>query len=465
MHIDQVTAFLYALKPQGIRFGLENTRLVLERLGRPQARFRAIHIAGSNGKGSAAAFLDAMLRQAGIRVGLYTSPHLSYFGERFRVDGRPVDQADIEAAAERLLAEGLELDPGEVISWIASEDMVSRMQSSSWYSERGGASRFCRLTFFECTTVLAMMLFAQRGVDVAVMECGMGGRLDATNVLEPVCSVIMPVHLEHTMWLGETLAAIAGEKAGIIKDRVPVICARQHEEALAVIAREAEAHHAPLHLLERDFHATGHWRRASFRAGGRVLGPVRLGLAGRHQVDNAGVAVGCLPVLQAAGIDVSDRQAVSGLEQVCWPGRFERLGPDGEWILDGAHNPDGIAALVETTRDMLGGRKVRLVFGVLADKQVGPMLQQLVPIADRLVLVQPADARGRDPGDLQALWPGPVELAGSVAQALDRLHRTPGGPVLVTGSLALIGEARAWMDEKGMIPNDCGSWTTESVVY
>lgn len=455
MHIDQATAFLYALKPRGIRFGLENTRLVLERLGRPQDRFQAVHLAGSNGKGSTAAFLDAMVRQAGHRVGLYTSPHLRHFGERFRVDGSPVDDADIEAVMDIFLRDGLQIDPREVRAWVESEDMISRMQAPNWYRERGGASRFCRLTFFECTTVLAMMLFARKGVELAVMECGMGGRLDATNVLEPLCSVIMPIHLEHTTWLGESLTAIAGEKAGIIKKGVPVVSAPQAEEALAVIAGQAAAQGAPLHLPGREFHAEGGWRRARFRTPGRNLGPVRLGLCGRHQVDNAGVAVGCLPVLGNAGFTVSDRQAETGLARVRWPGRFERLGPDGRWILDGAHNPDGIGALVETTRDVLGGRKVQLVFGVLEDKKVEPMLRQLAPVAERLLLVRPEDARGRDPAGLRSLWPGPVEVVGTVPAALGRLLDASCGPVLVTGSLALIGEARAWLVEKGEIPWPC----------
>ncbi len=451
MQIEAVTAFLYSLKPRGIRFGLENTRLVLEQLGRPQDRFRTVHLAGSNGKGSTAAFLESVLRRTGLRVGLFTSPHLNHFRERFRVDGRTVADETIGAMTERLLADGLEEDPAEVNAWIEREDMIRRMESSSWYAERGDGSVFCRLTFFECTTVLALLLFEQAGVEVAVMETGMGGRLDATNVLEPRVSVITPIHLEHTTWLGDTIEAIAGEKAGIIKPGVPVVCSRQHPDARAVIERVAARKKSPVSWLGEDFEASGDWRRARFRVAGRTFGPVRLGLAGAHQLDNAALALGCMPHL-VWGSDTPESAVEDGLRLVAWPGRFERLGEQGQWILDGAHNPDGARVLAQTVREVLGDQPIRLVFGVLGDKEAVGMLSELVPLAEQVHLVRPLDARGRDPGELRDLIDRPIWIHESVPGALQALAGEPGGPVVLTGSLTVVGEARAWLIRAGFEP-------------
>ena len=452
MEIQHVTAFLYALKPKGIRFGLENTRLVLEKLKTPQENLKVVHLAGSNGKGSTAAFLDSMLRRAGRRVGLYTSPHLNHFRERFRIDGQPVTDREICAAAHRLLEEGLELDPREVVEWVESEGMVDKMGSETWYRERGGASDFTTLTFFECTTVLSVLLFAHAGLDVTLMECGMGGRLDATNVLKPLVSVILPIHLEHTEWLGDTLEAIAGEKAGIIKPFVPVICARQAPEAYEVISAQAAGLGAPLISFGREFEASGDWRGASFRIDQRALGPVRLGLPGAHQVENAAVALACLPQLEKHGIRASDAEALAGLSRVDWPARFERFGTSGEWIIDAAHNPAGARVLASTIRDIFPGEKIRLVFGVLGDKRAEEMLEFLAPLASGIDLVRSKDARARDPQTLLPLVDGSARVHPSVEAAIERLWSEAGGPVVICGSLTVAGEARAFLEGKGASP-------------
>ena len=458
MEIEHVTAFLYALKPKGIRFGLENTRLVLEKLSNPQKDLRVVHLAGSNGKGSTAAFLDSVLRRAGHRVGLYTSPHLNHYRERFRVNGRPVTDSDICAAAQRLFAEGLDLDPREVVDWVEREGMRDKMGSDTWYQQRGGASDFTTLTFFECTTILAVLLFAQAGLDVTLMECGMGGRLDATNVLEPLVSVILPIHLEHTEWLGDTLEAIAGEKAGIIKPEVPVVCARQAPEAWRVISSRAAEVGAPLFSFGRDFEAEGGWRQAGFRIDSRYLGPVCLGLPGAHQVENAAVALGCLPHLEPHGISASDAEVIAGLSRVSWPARFERFKTPGEWIIDAAHNPAGASALACAIREVFPGEKVRLVFGVLGDKRAEEMLESLAPLASGIDLVRSKDARARDPQTLAPLISGAPRVHESVEEALEQLWSEPGDPVVICGSLTVAGEARAFLEQKGTSP---GSWGEE----
>ncbi len=343
MNISEVTAFLYALKPPVIHFGLENTRQVLAKLGNPQATFRVVHVAGSNGKGSTCAFLDAILRQAGFRVGLFTSPHLIDYRERFAINGKPVDDADIVAAMEKVLRVGLEIDPSEVSQFIAHEDLLERMQPRTWFGQRGEASRFTLLTFFECTTVLAMVLFAEANVDVAVMETGMGGRLDATNVVAPMVSVITPIHVEHTAWLGDTLTKIAKEKAGIIKPGIPAVVASQHPEARVVFEQTAVELQAPLSLMGVDFDGAGGWRAASFRVGDSHFGPVRLGLRGDHQVINAAVALGCLPWLARELGTITESSLEKGLREVIWPGRFECF----------EKSPESSTPLVESARQVL----------------------------------------------------------------------------------------------------------------
>jgi dihydrofolate synthase/folylpolyglutamate synthase len=452
MNISEVTAFLYALKPCVIRFGLENTRQVLAKLGNPQTTFRVVHVAGSNGKGSTCAFLDAVLRRVGFRVGLYTSPHLIDFRERFSVNGMPASDVDIVAAMETFLQVGLEVDPSEVAHFLAAENLLERMQPSTWYGQRGEASRFTLLTFFECTTVLAMMLFAAANVDVVVMETGMGGRLDATNVVTPMVSVITPIHLEHTQWLGDTLPKIAYEKAGIIKPGIPVVVASQHPEARMVFEQTAAEMQAPLSLMGVDFDGTGTWRAASFRVGERRCGPVRLGLCGNHQVINAATAVGCLPWLERELGPIKESSLESGLREVSWPGRFERFGRDGEWVLDGAHNPDGVKVLANAVRDVFPSTRLRLLFGVLTDKQAELMLTELQTLAAQIEFTRPLDERGRDPESLRPLVTVPTRVHASVSAALELLSRESGPPILVTGSLTIVGEARAWLLGRGLRP-------------
>ncbi|NMB77231.1 MAG: bifunctional folylpolyglutamate synthase/dihydrofolate synthase [Myxococcales bacterium] len=454
MDIRSATAFLYALKPRGIRFGLEATRHTLERLGHPERTLQVIHVAGSKGKGSTCAFLDAVLRAAGHRVGFFSSPHLQHFRERFRIDGEPVSDSAIERAMPRLLQDGLGLDPAEVERFVQGEDLVRRMHGPGWYTERGAASRWTTLTFFECTTVLALLLFAEAGVRFAVMETGMGGRLDATNVLSPEVCVITPIQLEHTRWLGDTLEKIATEKAGIIKPGVPVISARQAPEAAAVIAATAERQQAPLWMMGRDFFAEGDFQRASFVAGGPRVGPLRLPLVGAHQVENAACAVACVPWLRRTGAIIPDSAVAQGLTQARWPGRFERFGPNGLIILDGAHTPDSAVALARCFREVFGPRRTRLLLGMLADKEAAGIVAPLAPLACEIHLTRPADVRGRDPSTLRSLAGPDARVHVSVPSAMEALATDTASPLLVTGSLTVVGEARAWLLARGVLPTE-----------
>ena len=424
-HGDYGTALarLRALAPLGVRPGLEAVGAALAQLGHPEARYPALHIAGTNGKGSTAALSAAMLAAAGARVGLYTSPHLSRYTERIRIAGphvdqeidQEIDQDDVPGLVDRVLALGLDL------------------------------------TFFEATTVLAFLAFAEAGVDLAVVECGLGGRLDATNLCRPVATAITSIGLDHTELLGPTLAAIAGEKAGIAKPGVPLVLGPVAEEARAVIAERAAAVGAPLLRHGADFEAvliSGPEPGESvldYRGPGGPLVRVPLALAGPHQAVNAGLAL-ALTAFAPERFRPDEAARRAGLLGARWPGRLEQLTPD-LW-LDAAHNPDGARALGRALPSVVG-RKVVLLVGVLADKDVEGILRPLLGLASRVVATRPASPRAL-PADQLAqkvnrLAPMvPIAVADDPADALvlARGLARLDTPVVACGSIYLVGALR-----------------------
>lgn len=390
MNYRDALAWLYGTQTFGIKLGLDNTRRLLAAAGDPQVRLRFLHVAGTNGKGSTCAMMDAILRAAGHRGGLYTSPHLVDFRERVRFDGVMI--------SEDAVSEGLTLLRDAAAAWDHAP------------------------TFFELTTVLAAWWFARVGADYAVWETGMGGRLDATNAVTPEVSVITPIGMDHQKWLGETLALIAGEKAGIIKTCVPVVSAPQPEEVRAVLVSKAAEVGAPLTFVSEP------WSGAA------------PGLPGAHQRWNASLACAAL---RAAGIRVDDGAEAKGLGAVVWPGRFQRVTEN--LVVDGAHNPPAIETLVATWREVYGDTRASLVFGALRDKDAGLLLHALRAIADEVWLAPVSSARGATTGELRP----PAEAArffaiheGTVESSL-AAARASGRPVLVAGSLFLAGEVLA----------------------
>jgi dihydrofolate synthase/folylpolyglutamate synthase len=383
-------AWLYGTQTFGIKLGLDNTRHLLAAAGNPQLRLRFLHVAGTNGKGSTCAMMDSILRVAGYRTGLYTSPHLVDFRERIRLDGAVIP--------EDAVAEGLTL---------------LRKAAESWEHAP---------TFFELATVLAAWWFAREGVDYVVWETGMGGRLDATNAVTPLVSVITPIGMDHQNWLGDTLAQIAGEKAGIVKAGVPLVSAPQTEEAHAVLAAKAEEVGVRMTVVDEPW-------------SGEVPA-----LAGLHQRWNAAVACAAL---RAAGAGVDAVAVSQGLRTVVWPGRFQRVADD--LVIDGAHNPEAIATLVATWREVFGEEKASLVFAALRDKEVAQLLCGLRSIADEIWLVPVNNVRGMAPEELRPM----AESAGftsvhegELAASLEAAQASA-RPVLVTGSLFLAGELLA----------------------
>jgi dihydrofolate synthase/folylpolyglutamate synthase len=374
-------AWLYSTQQFGIKLGLENTTRLLEDLGNPHDAFRILHVAGTNGKGSVCAMLDAILRRAGHRTGLYTSPHLIDFRERIRVDGRMIAREAVAAGLTRI-----------------------RDLSSGWDHSP---------TFFEITTVLALEHFAASGCEYVVLETGMGGRLDATNAVTPVVSVITPVAMDHSEWLGDTIAAIAGEKAGIIKPGVPTVSAPQRTEAAEVI--RARAGQAVTFVTEP-------WTG-------------ELPLEGEHQKWNAAAAVAAL---QAAGIYPAAGVVNEALREVRWPARFQRVGPN--LVVDGAHNPHAADALVKAWRTVFPGKKAVVVFGALRDKDYEQMIDRLGEIASEFWFAPVTSARAADLASLAPLTSVRSKSFDSLSDALGGMTDV-GGPYLITGSLFLAGEA------------------------
>lgn len=390
---------LYGLAPKGMVLGLDTMREALAARGSPQQRVPCVHIAGTNGKGSVSALVAQGLRAAGHRVGLYTSPHLQRFAERFNVDGAPVPEAELEAVLRSLL-------------------------------DARDAGTLPELTFFELATLAAWEVFARLGVDRVVLEVGLGGRLDATNVCEPLCTAITRIALDHEAILGPTIEHIAREKAGILKPGVPCVLgpALRDGEARGAIEAVARAVGAP--LLDAQLHA---------------VDPAQLALPGAFQRENAATADAVLRVL---GLDLEARQRA--LREVRWPGRFERL---GDTLLDVAHNPDGLEALLVSLRAMpewqQGPRA--LVFGASRDKRWGTMLDLLaeeVP-ASRRFYVAAQLARALEPGALAARQPGTA--CGSLAEALQAAREARGGEglTLLCGSVFVVGEGRGLLTGEG----------------
>lgn len=427
MPYQETIDYLFGLQKHGIKFGLSNSRRLMGLMGDPHLRFRSVHVAGTNGKGSTAAFLAGMLLAAGYRVGLYTSPHLVSFTERIRINNVPVTEDRVIDLAERVRTryEGRPSAEGEALA----------------------------PTFFEVTTAMAFTCFAEERVDVAVVEAGMGGRLDSTNVITPMVSVITNIDMEHTEYLGDTIEKIAGEKAGIIKPGVPVVTGAVQPEAIAVIERAAASAGSPVFRMPKDFGAepwsAGPEQAFNYRGLGTSFADLRIGMVGRHQAGNACLALAAIECLSGGGIVVPEAALRNGLAGVAWEGRLERVAERPDIYLDGAHNPASARVLADAVRDLKEGyRRLVLVIGVLMDKDYRGIVSQLAPLADRVVVTKPHYSRALGVGTLAAelgVFPGTVDSAETVAEAigLARQGAAENDLILITGSLYTVGDARA----------------------
>jgi dihydrofolate synthase/folylpolyglutamate synthase len=394
--------YLFALEQFGIKFGLDNIRAILARLDHPERAFRSVHVAGTNGKGSVTAMVDAGLRAAGRRAARYTSPHLIALNERFVIDGRPVADAELIRSVERV------------------RDVVEALR------REGGLE--VQPTFFEVTTAVAFELFRRAAAEIAVVEVGLGGRLDATNVLTPEAAAITSIAFDHQLYLGSTLAAIAREKAGIIKPGVPVVVGELDREAREAIDEVARANGASV------------VRASAADVAGRTIG-----LRGEHQRINAAIAMHLLRILDARGIPVPAAAVDSGLAHAEWPGRIDlrRLAGGRELLLDAAHNPAGAAALAAFLRAQ-SGPALPLVFAAMRDKDVAGMFQPLLPAVGRLIATRASNPRSADPDELarvaRAIDPSlAVDVEPSLERALERAW-DGASRILVAGSIFLLGD-------------------------
>lgn len=433
-------SLLERLQQFGEKPGLERIQFLLNALGNPERAFPAVHVAGTNGKGSTSAMITSVLRAAGLRVGLFTSPHLVRYNERIVVDGQPISDEALHAIMAEL--EGL-------------------------LKEAADTPGVGQPTEFEVGTAAALVHFARADVDVAVVEVGLGGRFDSTNVVRPIVSVITPIGLDHTNRLGTTLAEIAADKAGIMRSGVPIVSAPQAEEAADVIMAAAMEQRAPLLAAGRDFEATSvsvdargttfnvRWKDTWLRA-------LRVPLLGAHQAVNGSVAAAaCLTLREAAERDglrtglskkiggLSAAIIREGLQSVVWPGRMEVVGTDPTVMLDGAHNAEAASVLASTLRTVFPDRRPVFVMAISGDKPVDTILQTLLPLGKAVVFTAPRSSRTPpvDPAELARRAAGLVETitVEPMAERAVARARALGDLVVVCGSLYLVGEVRGFL--------------------
>ena len=426
-YLSAVT-FLYRLQQHGIKLGLETMTVLMGRLGMPQTKYRTLHIAGTNGKGSTAAMTAAILQAAGYRVGLYTSPHLVEFRERIRVNGEMIVESQVAQLTEQLLT-------------LCQPDLSP--------------------TFFEYTTAMAFQHFADSGVDVAVLEVGLGGRFDATNVVTPMACAVTTISLDHQQYLGTTVSSIAFEKAGIIKQGVPVVLGRLDADAWQTIQQVAQERQAPVFRLHEDFRTEGEGpAQFSYRGLGAQYDGLTCALEGRHQLDNAACALALLGAAAPQGIAVTAEAVRAGLHVVDWAGRLEVVDHRPTILLDGAHNPAAAKVLADYLTQSARSHPVRpvvLVLGMMRDKDHQGFVEPLRGLIDEVVLTQADLPRSATAQELRAsldgLLPHPHVMPSlSDAMALARRLATPDGLVCVTGSLMLVGECKAWLRGCGLSP-------------
>ena len=420
-HYRRMEIYLRRLQRLGIKFGLETITRILKALGNPQRNYPSILIGGTNGKGSVAAILAAIFERAGIHTGLYTSPHLVKLEERFVVGGRPI--------------------PGEDLA-----ENILKVRDTTQSLLKSGSLKHSP-TYFEVTTAAALSYFADQRISMAILEVGMGGRFDATNAVEPILSIVTPVEIDHQEFLGDTLAAIAGEKLGIVRPGGVLVTGRQHPEVEAVIEKFCRDNGVTLREALRSIRVVRDPEGAVSFLGKLVsIPPLRPALCGEHQLDNAATALAACQVMSGRGFPIPDAAIAEGLQSVEWPGRLQSLPGRPRWLLDGAHNPAACRALSGYLQVGESTHPPVLVFGALEDKDHEGMLRALTPNCSEVVLCRPPTDRaasreallrsGRRVG-IQVAW----KDAPAEALALAAEKAGPAGTILVTGSLYLVGEA------------------------
>ncbi len=417
--------YLYGLEKFGMIFGLTKVEEILEAVGNPHREIQAIHIGGTNGKGSTAAIIASILRREGYRVGLYTSPHLIRFTERMKVNEKEIEKEEVASLTE----------------W-----MRERIETA------GIAPPF---TFFDFTTAMAFLYFKQKMVDLAVLEVGLGGRLDSTNVIDPLLSIITNIGKDHEDVLGKGVLRIAREKAGIIKESRPLITAATQPQVLRLFSKICREKKAPFFRVGKEFrYVLAGEGSFSYEGLHRKLWGLSLNLRGSHQMINATAALGAMEILDDLGYRVSNDAMTEGLKEVDWPGRLEVVCSSPRVLLDGAHNPDGALSLKESLEKDFQYHHLILLIGIMKDKDVHSILHSLSPLAGRIILTRPGTDRAASPALLRkALGRNgkKAEVIEDFRKAIDRgLSLTGEEDILcITGSLYTVGEARSYFLPRG----------------
>jgi dihydrofolate synthase / folylpolyglutamate synthase len=419
---NQCLQNMFGLRRFGIKLGLETIRLILEGLDNPQNKFMSIHIAGTNGKGSIASALSSIFSKAGHSVGLYTSPHLVKFNERIRINGIPVSDMDVLNAYEAVK----DFSPGER-----------------------------EPTFFEYTTAMAFYEFARVKVDWAIVETGMGGRLDATNVLKPQLSIISNISLEHRQYLGNTIAEITAEKGGIIKHETPVVTGVNQKDAIEVLKNIAQKQQAPLFRLGEHFRIRQNRKNNTFSYVGinSTWENMKAGLQGKHQIENAALTLAACEVLNRHNTNLNIEHIKEGLLKTNWPGRMEVVSQAPYIILDGAHNLMASRKLAKFISENLVKSKTTLLIGILDDKPYKGMLKCLLPFCNRLILTKPTINRAMDPETLSRFakkFVDDIKIIPNVKDAffyaMDSVSYDEA--ICVAGSLYVVGEVKQALEDK-----------------
>jgi len=436
---DQALSYLYGLQKFGIKFGLSKTENLLKAFDHPQRYLKLIHIAGSNGKGSVAAMLSSIYSLAGYQVGLFSSPHLIDFRERFQINGRMIPK-------------------------VKTLDLIKEIRERTNPLEPP--------TFFEFVTAMALVYFYRAQVDLAIMEVGLGGRLDATNIIQPLITAITNISLEHQKYLGGTLNKIAWEKAGIIKSQVPLVTGVSQKKIQGLLEEICQERQAPMFLAGRDFRTrkVGQGRFSYFgirnsefgidRAKTEIQNPqlkdLKVGLLGDHQIQNAGLAITMIDCLKKK-YPVKEEAIRYGLSKVTWPGRMEVLSQRPWIVLDGAHNPGAMRTIAQNLHNVFSYKKLLLIFGMMKDKDIERTLNCLIPLVDILFLTKAEYERSADPEAIIPFIKGENRffyvfrtIPSAIKKAMEEAK--PEDLILITGSLFVVGEARAWWERKGSRP-------------
>jgi dihydrofolate synthase/folylpolyglutamate synthase len=444
MNYDAAVRYLLSLgrelaaptQPATAKFDLENITVLTERLGRPDRAYPSAHIAGTNGKGSTAAFLESILRQAGFRTGLNTSPHLERINERIRIDGEEIGDPAFAETLTRIVA--------------VIEELLAN-----------GKLR-AHPTYFECVTAMAFEYFAQARAEFSVFEVGLGGRLDATNILTPAVSLITRIDFDHENFLGHSLEEIATEKGGILKPGVPVVLAEQRPEAREVVLARAAKLGCPVIETAREFRTGGILMengcaraRVTQTASGWSV-QIAPSLPGRFQLQNALNAVAAARLLQELGYRIPDEAIEQGIAATIWPGRLERLQSQPDIYLDGAHNPSAARELAAFWEQNFAGRRIFLLYGALRDKAVDEIGGQLFPLAQEVIFTEPRTSRAISASQLAEIAAHHAAHSSVIAdaeQALDyALSKvTPGDAIFITGSLYLVGQLRHYWKQRSQL--------------